>query len=111
MEPLKRAMHAALQNDNQSDIEINTIDEVGHDGFVVASVSSQGTVILVSDGISHIDINVFSYDAELVDTFVDNFEAILLESFAIERFSYDEMPRGVGRVVNLMRDVNDGRND
>jgi len=111
MEPLKQAMHAALQNDNQSDIEINTVDEVGHDGFVVASVSSQGTVILLSDGLSHIDINVFSYDAELIDTFVDNFEAILLESFAIERFSYDEMPRGVGRVVNLMRDVNDGRND
>ena len=75
-------------------------------GFVVTSTSIQGTVVLIWDGNIQVDINVFAYESEVVEKFVKGFTNYLQNSGAhIEIMSNDQMPRGIGRVVNLRKDL------
>ena len=101
---LKQAVLAAVAG--QIDGKGSIFSEVP--GFVMSYVSSQGTLVVVSDGSTFIDVNVFAYQPELVETVASNFEfSLASKNVSTELVSHDRMPRGIGRVVNLLEDFDD----
>jgi S-adenosylmethionine/arginine decarboxylase-like enzyme len=75
------------------------------DGAVVTSVFAQGSAVMVWDGLDHVDINLFCLNEthELADQFLKFF--IESVDHRLERSLRDDMPRGIGRVVNFQSDM------
>merc|ERR1712161_146328 len=81
---------------------IKSFDKVG-DGCLLVACWSGGNVILW-DGRQHIDINLFTY-AEDFDT-SKKFEGIFTSYIPkLTTKLRDEQPRGTGRVVNFLGDI------
>ena len=78
--------------------------DVGH-GVVLMSIFSQGNVVLVWDGLSHLDINLFSWDERREPS--DGFLRDFLEAMQhrVTPTLRDDQPRGFGRVVNFQSDI------
>ncbi|KAG7349592.1 spermidine synthase [Nitzschia inconspicua] len=76
-------------------------------GLVFAGISPQGTVLVVWDGDGRVDVDVFSSEIEFRERAVAPFKSHL----HLEQQSFDEFPRGVGRVINLPRDILDDSAD
>ena len=74
------------------------------DGCVLVSLWSGGSVIVMWDGKIHIDINIFMYDEseEKADALIKNFSA---EMPSLSTVLHDDHPRGIGRVVNFLKDM------
>ena len=76
------------------------------DGSVLVAVfyESLGHVITLFDGRSHISLNIFTYQesTEFAQSFADHFKTL---NDALDIVLFDEMPRGFGRVVNFLADI------
>jgi len=82
---------------------IKSFDKVG-DGCLLVACWSGGNVNILWDGRQHIDINLFTY-AEDFDT-SKKFESIFTSHIPkLTTKLRDEQPRGTGRVVNFLGDI------
>jgi spermidine synthase/S-adenosylmethionine/arginine decarboxylase-like enzyme len=70
-------------------------------GLVYAVAAPQGTALVVWDGDNRIDVNVFAYGREFLDSAIIPFA----KHPHLETESFDEFPRGIGKVINLLRDI------
>lgn len=105
---LMYATNAAMRKLNAPGLtadSVKTFCDVG-DGCLVVGLYESGSLIILWDGRSHIDINLFSYDEDvsLVDVCVDSFLGVLPGYATMLR---DEQPRGFGRVVSYRRDLDE----
>ena len=105
---LIEATYAAIRALNTPGIStdsVNTFCDVG-EGCLLVALYESGSLIILWDGRSHIDINLFTYveDVNLVDVFVDSFLELIPAYTTMLR---DEQPRGSGRVVSYRRDLDE----
>uniref|UniRef100_A0A7S4IDD9 Methyltransferase domain-containing protein n=1 Tax=Odontella aurita TaxID=265563 RepID=A0A7S4IDD9_9STRA len=102
------ALYFALAENTIPVYKLESITEVG-DGFVVAALSSEGSIIVVFDGKSHVNVNIFSHDEweERPDKIMGAF-SLQLPFNMIQR---DEQPRGTERVINFMSDIHPTEDD
>jgi len=75
------------------------------DGCLIICFWSKGSIIVLWDGKFHVDINFFLFEESVQNAnfFIRNFNN-KLPSLSIRL--RDEQPRGNGRVVNLLKDIN-----
>jgi hypothetical protein len=73
------------------------------DGAVVVSIFKEGGVVLVWDGLHHVDINLFSSndDKENADAFIETFMDLSNLQISLR----DDQPRGTGRVVQFKAEM------
>jgi len=85
------------------DIESYNFLKIG-DGSIENVLWAEGGVIVLWDGKSHVDINLFTYneDKDFHSDFVQKFEK---EIPSLNVALHDTQPRGVGRVINFSSDV------
>eukprot|EP00566_Odontella_aurita_P003749 CAMPEP_0113586544 /NCGR_PEP_ID=MMETSP0015_2-20120614/34356_1 /TAXON_ID=2838 /ORGANISM="Odontella" /LENGTH=1264 /DNA_ID=CAMNT_0000491993 /DNA_START=143 /DNA_END=3937 /DNA_ORIENTATION=- /assembly_acc=CAM_ASM_000160 len=102
------ALYFALAENTIPVYKLESITEVG-DGFVVAALSSEGSIIVVFDGKSHVNVNIFSHDEweERPDKIMGAF-SLKLPFNVVQR---DEQPRGTERVINFMSDIHPPEDD
>ena len=95
----------ALNTPGMSTDSVSTFCDVG-DGCLLVALNESGSLAILWDGRSHIDINLFTYveDVNLVDVFVDSFLELIPAYTTMLR---DEQPRGSGRVVSYRRDLDE----
>ena len=76
------------------------------EGCLFVALYDSGSLVILWDGRTHIDVNLFSYDENLsiVDDFVNHFLKKIPSYATMLR---DEQPRGTGRVVSYERDLKD----
>ena len=60
--------------------------------------------MLIWDGENRVDLNVFGYEYEFLATMAGPIRNAT-RSFLDLELAMDEMPRGIGRVINLGRDL------
>jgi hypothetical protein len=74
------------------------------EGSVLVALWSGGSVVVLWDGRTHVDVNIFTYpEADGMDyQFLSNFNNHLPLLFQVLS---DEQPRGTGRVVNHLYDI------
>ncbi len=86
---------------------VQVYEENGYDGFLTTGFWEHGRVVILYDGTSHINVNLFTYEdtKKTGDTFktafVDNVPSLTVVSLR------DEQPRGFGKVVSLERETFD----
>jgi hypothetical protein len=102
---IKSALKYALAKTTSQAVELHASTDAG-DGCVIVGFWSGGTVVVLWDGRSHMDLNWFTYqeDSDLSSQVVAHF----MSSFPDESLMVallDEQPRGTGRVVNFYEDV------
>uniref|UniRef100_A0A7S1G0Z9 PABS domain-containing protein n=1 Tax=Corethron hystrix TaxID=216773 RepID=A0A7S1G0Z9_9STRA len=102
MDLLEEAMRVSLLE--HTDVKFHSWHDLV-DGFILASVSSLGTTALVWDGLESVVINIFCYESEAIESFRIRFFAFLRNKIEVELESRDVFPRGIGRVVNLKKDL------
>ena len=83
--------------------ELREYTDIGN-GCVLVALWAEGSAIVMWDGNIHIDINLFMFDES------ENRAKAFKESFSLEIPSlttvlHDEHPRGIGRVVNYLKDL------
>ena len=102
---LQDAFSRSLKKANFTNSKPQEFDELG-DGVVFVAISLEGNAIVVWDGDSRVDINLFVYESERTDAFVKRFKKTLkkaqVEAKVLLR---DEQPRGTGRVINFRKDI------
>ena len=78
------------------------------DGLVVVANGKDTHAILIWDGATHIDVNLYSGDEnpELRDRFASVFVKTLVKTFPIQLTLSDTHPRGTGRVVSFPGHMN-----
>jgi S-adenosylmethionine/arginine decarboxylase-like enzyme len=101
---IKKALESSLESLEVSGAkEILTFEDVGK-GCVMAAWWSGGSLVMIWDGRTHLDVNLFTYDEG--EEFVDDFERYFADGFSFSlSLSHDIQPRGVGRVVNFRKDL------
>lgn len=85
-------------------VEYNEVDSLG-EGGVVSFLAKEGSIVIVWDGRSHMDVNLFRFDdnEELANSFLKWF---LETNGGIMNLGLrDDFPRGTGRVVNFGNDI------
>ena len=103
---VKDAFKHTLASMKSKDIASAKLEEFTNlgDGCVLAAVWPEGNVVVLWDGRKHVDINLFTYaeSVEFADEFVSQFKSTIpLLEIALR----DEQPRGFGRVVNFLHDI------
>lgn len=85
------------------DIESYNFLKIG-DGSIENYFWAEGGVIVLWDGKSHVDINLFTYneDKDFHSNFVQKFE---MEIPSLNVALHDTQPRGIGRVINFSKDI------
>ena len=84
-------------------VDFETFDDLG-EGCLLVAIHPKGSITLLWDGRTHVDINIFMY-VESLDT-VNNFEKkFISEVSSLKAMLRDEQPRGTGRVVNFLKDI------
>jgi hypothetical protein len=75
------------------------------DGLLLVNIWSGGSITVLWDGRAHVDVNLFTYEnhANKAKAFEANFR---FES-GLKTILRDEQPRGVGRVVSYLKDLED----
>ena len=76
------------------------------DGCVLTTTWSGGSVVVLWDGRTHIDLNLFTYEqnTKLANAFESNFRS----SKKLVTMLRDEQPRGIGRVLSYFSDLEEG---
>jgi spermidine synthase len=100
------AVKEALQGMDDEGIagaKVHEFTNVGN-GSVLVALWTGGSVVVLWDGKNHLDVNLFTYaeGEEIADLFLEHLHTNLPLLAPILR---DEQPRGTGRVVNHMRDI------
>mmetsp|Transcript_28567 Transcript_28567/g.32384 ORF Transcript_28567/g.32384 Transcript_28567/m.32384 type:complete len:139 (+) Transcript_28567:38-454(+) len=76
--------------------------EIG-DGLVLVALWSEGTVVVVWDGASRVDVNLFGLNQSSAVTYVIITKAF---QYLFRRPTLkDEFPRGTGRIVNFIDEI------
>lgn len=85
---------------------IKDYTDLGGNGCVFFAAWSGGSIVVLWDGIIHVDLNLFTYEQnkEQADEFEKNFRTDTTLSTMLR----DEQPRGSGRVVSYIDDLTDG---
>merc|ERR1712194_237464 len=100
---VKAAVKEALMTLSSS----SKIHEFNNDsnGSLFVSLVPSGTVVVTWDGYNHVDINLFtfSHDSKISKHFLIVFQ---LKISNLKVVLLDEQPRGYGRVVNFLDDIN-----
>jgi hypothetical protein len=95
---LQYALSRSLEEADFTNFNSQEVDELG-DGVALIAVSLEGSAIVVWDGDSRVDINLFVYESERTDKFVTRFKKTLKKSQVETKVLLrDEQPRGTGRV-------------
>lgn len=105
---LSEAVNRAVKEFESVGWDANSVQkscDVG-EGCLFLALFDSGTLSVLWDGRSHIDINIFSMkeDIDLVDLFVKSFMHSIPTHAIMLR---DEQPRGLGRVVSYFRDLSE----
>lgn len=102
-EEISRAFSESLKRMNYASA-FNAFDEVGA-GILLTNSFEEGSSILVWDGLTHIDINLFCTDesVELANSFGNYFVEEM--NGVVQQTLRDDQPRGYGRVVNFQSDI------
>lgn len=104
-EDLQRATWRALRKANFTNLKMHLVEDQG-DGVAFTSISPQGSVVVVWDGLIRVDVNIFVYDTERIEAFMMRFRGSLKQAdLKLKTLTRDEMPRGIGRVVNIREDL------
>uniref|UniRef100_A0A7S1BKL3 Uncharacterized protein n=1 Tax=Corethron hystrix TaxID=216773 RepID=A0A7S1BKL3_9STRA len=91
-------------------LKVHVLEDIGI-GYILGALSSEGSIVLVWDGMKHIDLNIFGYETETSSQLEGKFEKYALTyDVKLEMMAYDEFPRGVERVVNIRQDLEVWRN-
>ena len=102
---LQYALKSSLEKAGFTNSRSQEFDEVG-DGVVFVAVSLEGSALVVWDGDSRVDINLFVFESERADMFVKRFKKKLKRAqVEAEVLLRDELPRGTGRVINFRKDI------
>jgi glycerol kinase len=102
---LQYALSRSLEEADFTNFNSQEVDELG-DGVALIAVSLEGSAIVVWDGDSRVDINLFVYESERTDKFVTRFKKTLKKSQVKAKVLLrDEQPRGTGRVINFRDDI------
>lgn len=76
------------------------------DGCLLLALYGSGSLAVLWDGRTHIDVNLFSYHENLA--IVDDFVKYFLKKIpSYTTMLRDEQPRGIGRVISYERDLKD----
>jgi hypothetical protein len=105
-ERLELALFAALANIN-CDVSVKqNVGGIG-DGILIAQKCDIGNAILVWDGREHVDLNLFLFHETEGDpeAFVSTFMYYAALKNTLNVGLRDDMPRGIGRVVNFKIDL------
>jgi spermidine synthase len=106
---LKKTILAMKTEDDIGDDDVKVLDfkSVG-EGCVFISFWSGGSVLLLWDGRKHVDLNLFTYKESVA--FSKGFGSEFGKTYPLlKAVLRDEQPRGVGRVVNFVRDLGEPR--
>jgi hypothetical protein len=101
---LEAALKDAFKSTDVFDLVLDSSTVVA-DGCVLFAhwkSNSGGNVVVLWDGRIHVDLNLFTYQAENGEVFADKIESATLEAlshFDFDRVLRDEQPRGTGRAV------------
>jgi hypothetical protein len=102
---LQDALSLSLKKADFTNSKSQEFDELG-DGVAFVAVSWEGSAIVVWDGDSRVDINLFVYDSERTNRFVKRFQKTLKKAqVKVKILLRDEQPRGTGRVINFRKDI------
>jgi hypothetical protein len=101
---LEAALKDAFKSAKIFDLVLDSSTAVADGCLVFAHWESHegGNAALLWDGRIHVDLNLFTYQAERGEIFADRIESATLEAlsdFGFDRVLRDEQPRGTGRVV------------
>ena len=96
---IKNALEKSLKGFTK--MEMNAYEDMGT-GVVVIGLAPEGSVVAVFDGKSRLTVDLFAYDENGAVSFVDDFLKNLPRAKVLLR---DVQPRGVGRVVNVLKDL------
>lgn len=108
MEPLAETAQTVLSIEMMKDVLESTPVSKGSvtvhndtgDGFLLTGTWQMGRVIILWDGKSHIDLNLYTYNGG--KKIGDLFKNVFVNKIpGLSLSSRDEQPRGFGRVVNL----------
>jgi spermidine synthase len=96
----------AMKSQDTAKAELKEWDTPGK-GLVLSAFWKTGNVVVLYDGDSHVDINLFTYEQEIeiANEFEQHFQK---QIFLLARGLRDEQPRGIGRVVNFEEDIEVG---
>eukprot|EP00978_Attheya_sp_CCMP212_P040793 scaffold226343_cov56-Attheya_sp.AAC.2 len=100
---LDRALERVLSEMDLS-VSASAISNESGDGALIMSALKEGHAIVLWDGGTFVDTNLFTYDQTIQheDVFAEKFMKYVGDLKYVLR---DEMPRGTGHVVNLMKDI------
>jgi len=98
----QNALNSSVQTFHKSNT-IHAFNELG-EGSVIVSLIKDGTVVATFDGDKHIDLNIFTLkeDENIASRFVENVRYHFPTNNIV---LLDEQPRGYGRVVSFLRDI------
>eukprot|EP00978_Attheya_sp_CCMP212_P023713 scaffold73107_cov63-Attheya_sp.AAC.1 len=100
---LDRALERVLSEMDLS-VSASAISNESGDGALIMSALKEGHAIVLWDGGTFVDTNLFTFDQAIQheDVFAEKFMKYVGDLKYVLR---DEMPRGTGHVVNLMKDI------
>jgi spermidine synthase/S-adenosylmethionine/arginine decarboxylase-like enzyme len=102
---IQNAFSRSLKKADFSNSVSQEFDGLG-DGVAFVAVSSEGSAIVVWDGGSRVDLNLYVHDSERTALFVKRFQKTLKKAqVTVKVLLRDEQPRGTGRVINFRRDI------
>ena len=106
VEKLQDCLKAALATIKIIDPTFDMYKKVGvADGAVITSTFPAGHAVLVWDGRTHVDVNLFNFDDE-IDVANDFNDAFMEASNGnLDIGLRDDLPRGTGRVINFKEDL------
>jgi len=91
-----RSSLQSIDETNMGNVEVHLYD-VG-DGCTIVDLWTGGSVVLLWNGKTRVDINLFTNDVD--EDIHDNLELVLMEKIpSLDVISRDDQPRGLGRVV------------
>ncbi|GKY97905.1 hypothetical protein MPSEU_000748500 [Mayamaea pseudoterrestris] len=111
-EGIRDALQFALTETNFEGMEEAKVHHyVGPgEGSLTMAFWSGGNAVALWDGRSHIDVNLFTYTESV--TVADSVQELFKKRIPFLKTALrDEQPRGYGRVVNYMRDVEEYKDD
>ena len=92
-----------MKSESMGNSDVYRVENIG-DGHVTMALWPGGTVVVVWDGRTRVDINLFTYsdDVDTADEFITHFKQ---SHGSLTTALRDEQPRGTGSVVNFLHDV------
>lgn len=105
VEKLEAYFHQTLEKIGFEDAAPTT-HSAGQNGCVMVYNSQSVVVVLVWNGTSSVNVNLFSVDTDVANDFLGSFQTADDDfSFSLHLYHRDDYPRGTGQVVNFAEDI------